>query len=52
MQVKKILAIFNCSNRADRERKASLIKKWQKKLETFKSEKRKVVSSSFQERFN
>ena len=41
------------------ERKTSLItvfpqlkKKWQRMLETFESEKGKVVSSNFQERFN
>ena len=51
-------AVFNFSNRADREKNKSnyrfpsIKKKWQRKLETFESEKGKVVSSNFQERFN
>ena len=51
-------AVFNCSNRADREKSKSyyrfpsIQKKWQRRLETFESEKGKVVSSNFQERFN
>ena len=47
----KFCAALNCSNRANRENR-EIVKSFQRKLETFDSEKGKDVSSNFQEKFN